>query len=105
MTTPTLVRNFRCLNIKSQSIISNGVSVRIPVPLEVDDVMIINEGPKTAFIRSGDSNVEADILAMPILNGEKGIYGVGETSPPVTHIAVFVDNPAQAITLLFGQGA
>ena len=105
MTTTAQVRNFRCLKTKARIIISGGVSVREPVPGTASDVMIINPGPMTAFIRSGDASVEADLLAMPILSGEKGIYGLGDTIPPVTHIAVLVAVPAQAVTLIFGEGA
>ena len=105
MTTKAQVRNFRCLNTKAQIVVSGGVSIRVPLPRKTADVMIINPGPMTAFIRSGSASVEADLLAMPILSGEKGIYGLGDTIPPVTHIAVLVAVPAQAVTLIFGEGA
>jgi len=81
-------------------------TARISLPNEdAPDIMIVNEGTVTVFVRTGDVTVVADANAMPILPGEKGVYCRGLREIAVTHIAAHVAVATQAITVFQGSGA
>lgn len=99
------LRNFSIANITSLSLVAVPGSVRAPLPdVGAPDVMVVNNGSVTVFVRAGNSDVVADALAMPVLPGEKGVYSTGPTQPPVTHISAFVLAGAQAVTVIQGSG-
>lgn len=99
------LKNFGLRNVKSIVVTATPSSVSAALPKQdVDDLMIINSGTKTIFVRTGDENVVADATAMPILGGEKGVYTRGISDPPATHVAAFVATGTQAITFVQGSG-
>jgi len=100
------VRNFDIRNIESLSLTATPSSARIKIPdLSLPDMMLINQSGSTIFVRCGDSSVVADAQAMPILPGEKGIYARGLSQPTSTHIAAFVTDETEVLTIIQGGGA
>lgn len=104
MTTVNL-RNFGLANVNSIDLVAATPSARVELPnRDLTDVMVVNEGLVTVFVRTGDASVVADANAMPVLPGEKGVYQRGDTTPPTTHIAAFVSSGTQAIVIIQGIG-
>lgn len=82
------IRNFSLLNIFA-SVVTAAVGTAkfaLPVP-PPKDIMLYNVGAEVVYVRTGDTNVVADANAMPIAPGEKGVYQIGDSSPPATHLA------------------
>ena len=97
--------NFSLLNVKGAVVTATPSSVRTPINVATDDIMLVNDTLVTIFARVGDSTVLADATAMPILSGEKGVYSRGGGPANSTHIAVFVVAATADITIFQGVGA
>lgn len=100
------LRNFGLAGVSSIPLVAVPGSINVALPNEdAQDIMIINEGTVTVFVRTGDSTVVADANAMPVLPGEKAVYCRGLREISITHIAAFVAAGSQAITVIQGSGA
>ena len=100
------LRNFALARVVSIPLVAATPSANVALPDEdAPDIMVVNEGTVTVFIKTGNSTVTADATSMPVLPGEKGVYSRGLREIPVTHIAAFVLSGTQAITIIQGNGA
>lgn len=101
------LRNFSLGGVTGVTLTANVAgTARIALPDEdAPDIMIVNEGTVTVFVRTGDITVVADANAMAILPGEKGVYCRGLREIPITHIAAHVAVATQDVTVFQGSGA
>lgn len=100
-----VIRNFGLSNVTMLTITAGTGGTATALPLSFDyDVMIYNPGPLNVFVRTGVSTVTADATALIIPAGEKGVYMVGDTSPPVTHIATYA-TANQTVYVAQGYGS
>ena len=100
------LRNFALAGVSSIALTAATPSANVALPdEEAPDIMVINEGTVTVFVKTGDSTVTADATSMPVLPGEKGVYSRGLREIPITHLAAFVVTGTQAITIIQGSGA
>lgn len=98
-------RNFSLLNVSAIDVVASGVTSTVLLPPGAgDDIVLVNNTPTVIFVRTGTSAVTADLLAMPILPGEKGAYSIGRARQSVTHISVITTGVAASLTAVRGVG-
>lgn len=82
------LRNFSLRNAFMTQVTAALVTARFILPSPPPkDIMLYNAGAETVYVRTGDDNVVADANGMPIAPGEKGVYQIGDSIPPATHLA------------------
>lgn len=102
----THIRNFSLLNIAAIAVAPGLVTARFELPSPPPkDIMLYNSGLNAVYVRTGDSGVVGDANAMPIAPGEKGVYQIGDSSPPATHLAYITLVGVSVMTIVPGEGS
>ena len=99
------IKNFSLLGAVTTGLTATDTSQRVSLNAKLDDVMVINDGSATVYVRTGDSSVVADTNAMPILPGEKGVYAKGNTLGKTTSLAYFVPTGSASFKIIQGNGS
>lgn len=101
------IKNFSLLDAKNTAITVTVTTQRLELPIvDADDIMIINtSASKTVYARTGGDDVVADLDAMPILPGEKGVYSKGLSGGRTTHLALISESGSPIAYIVQGSGA
>lgn len=99
-------RNFALADVKSITLSVSSVSSSIELPNNsAEDIMLINLSTRPIYVRTGLSAIEADLKAMVIVEGEKGVYSRGLKLFTATHLAAIVENGLADLIIIQGQGS
>ena len=105
MSTLSIV-NFSLLGVQSTIVTATDTTQNIELSqVNQTDMMLINDTTVNIYARTGDSSVVADINAMPVLPGEKGVYSKGRSGGTTTHLAVFVVTGTADLIIIQGAGS
>jgi len=99
------IKNFSLLNIVGLTVTATPTSARTEIDAADGDIMLVNNTTSVIFVRTGTAQVEADVNAMPILPGEKGVYSKGKTGGTTRFIAYFVEAGSADLVILQGLGS
>lgn len=98
-------RNFPLLGATATQLTATASTQNVEIETDTEDIMIVNSTTSIVYVRTGNSNVVADLNAMPILPGEKGIYNRGNTGGGTTHLAYIATIASLPFSIIQGSGS
>lgn len=98
-----MTKNFSLEGAVLYTLSADAPATSLELPAGGEDILIVNPGASTVYVRGGAEGVEETLYAdgLPVLAGEKGVYGRGTS----THLAAYLPGTAATGVLTLAGNA